>query len=175
MQRVREAEVSPPCAIAGDWIAAFEDSFAPALAKVNDTLGAPAWQLDRYVATRNLIATRIRRRLSGGRHSVDEDWRGLIDTAVGKAALPGDQDEEAARTEKATALAEVFRSRASALIGPAGTGKTTLLQALLSIPSVRQGGVLLLAPPGRRVCRCRSGQAMCRPSHWRNSCSARPL
>lgn len=147
--RVREADVSPPCLIGGDWISAFEDGFAPVLAKASDAKGSPAWQLDRYAATRTLIATRVRKRLGGLRHAADEDWRAHIDEAIGHPAPPHDTDEEAARVEKAFALAEVFRSRVSALIGPAGTGKTTLLQALLSIPSVRQGGVLLLAPTGK--------------------------
>ena len=147
--RVREAEVSPPCAIGGDWIAAFESGFAPILVKASDAAGAPAWQLDRYDKTRALIAARVRKRRGGVRHTGDEDWRARIDAAIGHPAGAGDADEEAARTEKAAALAEVFRSRVSALIGPAGTGKTTLLQALLSIPSVKQGGVLLLAPTGK--------------------------
>lgn len=147
--RVREANVSPPCPIGGDWIAAFEDRLIPTLVKASDADGAPAWQLNRYDRTRSLIATRIRKRLGGMRHSGDEDWRAHIHAAIGHPAEAGDDDEHAARTEKATALAEVFRSRVAALIGPAGTGKTTLLQALLSISSVKQGGVLLLAPTGK--------------------------
>jgi ATP-dependent exoDNAse (exonuclease V) alpha subunit len=47
------------------------------------------------------------------------------------------------------ALEELYRSRVSVLIGPAGTGKTTLLLALLSLDQVRKGGVLLLAPTGK--------------------------
>jgi hypothetical protein len=46
-------------------------------------------------------------------------------------------------------LEELYRSRVSVLIGPAGTGKTTLLLALLSLDQVRKGGVLLLAPTGK--------------------------
>lgn len=149
VKRVREAEVSPPCAVGGDWIAAFESGFGSALAKASDASGAPAWQLERYAGTRDLIATRIRKRLKGVRHAGDAKWRDLIDDAIGSKAAPSDGDEQAARTEKAEALEEVFRSRVSALIGPAGTGKTTLLQALLSVPSVQTGGVLLLAPTGK--------------------------
>ena len=57
--------------------------------------------------------------------------------------------EELARLEKAKALEEIYRSRFSVLIGPAGTGKTSLLTALLSLQSVAAGGVLLLAPTGK--------------------------
>lgn len=149
VQRVREAEVSPPCAIGGDWITAFEDTFERVVTNAPMASGAPAWQLDRYAATRELINSRVRRRLSGVRHDGEEDWRSRIDTALGGPMSGSDAIEEAARHEKAVALEELFRSRVSVLIGPAGTGKTTLLLALLSLDKVRHGGVLLLAPTGK--------------------------
>lgn len=149
VERVRNKEVSPPCTITGDWIAAFEKSFAPELEGAQTATGASAWQLRRYAATRTLIGTRLKRRLGGARHAGDYDWRDLIDKALGGPAKKGDAAEEMARKEKASALEELFRSRASVLIGPAGTGKTTLLLALLSLDQVRKGGVLLLAPTGK--------------------------
>ena len=59
--------------------------------------------------------------------------------------------EERARSEKAAALEEIFRARVSVLIGPAGTGKTTLLQILCGLPEVSTGGLLLLAPTDREA------------------------
>lgn len=149
VERVRTAEVSPPCAITGDWIAAFADNLIPQLKRAETANGAPAWQLDRYAATRALIGTRLKRRLGGARHAGEHDWRALIDKALGGPVKQADSAEEMARAEKASALEELFRSRASVLIGPAGTGKTTLLLALLSLDQVRKGGVLLLAPTGK--------------------------
>src|SRR4051794_7768448 len=49
---------------------------------------------------------------------------------------------------KARALATLARSRVAALVGPAGTGKTTMLKALCS-DLVVAGTVLLLAPTGK--------------------------
>lgn len=149
VQRVRELEISPPCAVTADWISAFKSGFAPELEESATATGAPAWQLERYAASRRLIDTRIKRRLGGARHTGEHDWRALIDQALGGAVKKPDATEEAARNEKAAALEELYRSRASVLIGPAGTGKTTLLLALLSLPQLRSGGVLLLAPTGR--------------------------
>ena len=146
---MRGAEVSPPCAISGDWIAAFKESFVPHLESVETAAGLSAWQLDRYAGTRALIGSRIRRRLGGARHAGEYNWRELIATALGGTAKNGDVSEGAARAEKASALEELYRARASVLIGPAGTGKTTLLLALLSLDQVRKGGVLLLAPTGK--------------------------
>src|SRR5206468_5548392 len=60
-----------------------------------------------------------------------------------------DPGEDAARSEKANALSVLAQSRIAALVGPAGTGKTTMLRALCSHPDVAGRGVLLLAPTGK--------------------------
>ncbi len=57
--------------------------------------------------------------------------------------------EELRADEKAAALEELFAARFSLLLGPAGTGKTRLLQMLCDLPEVRGDGVLLLAPTGK--------------------------
>ena len=46
-------------------------------------------------------------------------------------------------------MAELAEARLSVLIGPAGTGKTTLLSVLCSHPEIEAGGILLLAPTGK--------------------------
>ena len=67
--------------------------------------------------------------------------------------MPEDPDEveleELARREKAAALEELFSASISLLLGPAGTGKTRLLQMLCNLAEVRGDGVLLLAPTGK--------------------------
>jgi ATP-dependent exoDNAse (exonuclease V) alpha subunit len=85
-----------------------------------------------------------------GKLAGEHDWRNLIDHQLPPFADASDPEtEELARLEKAKALEEIYRSRFSVLIGPAGTGKTSLLTALLSLPSVATGGVLLLALTGK--------------------------
>ena len=89
------------------------------------------------------------------------DWRKLVDAAIGfpvDATSQTDTDEpnrdELARQEKAAALQAINGARLSVVIGPAGTGKTTLLRAFLLASDVRDGGVLLLAQPARRASSC---------------------
>ncbi|SNX75093.1 UvrD-like helicase family protein [Cereibacter ovatus] len=150
VQRVRDLEVSPQCAIGADWIEAFGTFLKARIAVALMADGTPAWQLQQYAKSRDLISARVKRRLAGKRHPGEHDWRALIDQQLPPFAAASDSEtEELARVEKAKALEEIFRSRFSVLIGPAGTGKTSLLTALLSLPSVATGGVLLLAPTGK--------------------------
>ena len=90
--------------------------------------------------------------MGGKRHVGDLDWRGLVDEGIEEPLPENPQErslEERARDEKATALEQHFRSRLSVLIGPAGTGKTTLLKVLCSLPGLSDKGLLLLAPTGK--------------------------
>ncbi|MGH3924975.1 MAG: AAA family ATPase, partial [Pseudonocardiaceae bacterium] len=81
---------------------------------------------------------------------MDADWRSVIDKLLNEP-IPADDDgdEELARQEKAAALKVLATSRISVLIGPTGTGKTTLLRALSTLAPVEAGGLMLLAPTGK--------------------------
>lgn len=151
VQRIRDMDISPACLISSDWIDTFKSKLEDRLSETRMADGAAAWQLREYAQYRDLISSRVTRRLAGKRHTGDYDWRGLIDDHLRQSppAAGHETEEENARKEKAIALEELFRSRFSALIGPAGTGKTSLLTALISIPSVERNGVLLLAPTGK--------------------------
>ena len=69
-------------------------------------------------------------------------------SALDRSGLKREDIGDDARKEKAAALAELAASRFSVLIGPAGTGKTTLVAALCRAPEIKEGGILLLAPTG---------------------------
>lgn len=114
--------------------------------------GESAWQLDRLAEAGAVIAAEVERRIEAGPIEVEGRWREAIDGAIDQpmpAAADDDFDaEEAARAEKARALKTLARARIGALVGPAGTGKTTMLKALCSDPRLA-GRVLLLAPTGK--------------------------
>lgn len=152
IQRIRERPLEPACPLDDDTLAVTEDSFAPVVSAVTLAGERPALQLDRLVATREIIREAVRRRLRAPRHASSHDWAALVGAGLG-SALPLDdaerEAEEKARAEKTAALEEIFASRVSVLIGPAGTGKTTLLRVLCGLPDVLQGRTLLLAPTGK--------------------------
>lgn len=150
VQRVRDLDITPRCMIGSDWIEAFGAFLKEKIGAAQMADDAPAWQLNRYMTFRDLISTRVRRLLAGKRHTGNHNWRTFIDQQLPPFENSSDPEtEESARREKAYALEEVYRSRFSVLIGPAGTGKTSLLTALLSLPPINNGGVLLLAPTGK--------------------------
>jgi hypothetical protein len=110
--------------------------------------GSSAYQLARLADARSSISRQVSRRFQAPPLKAAADWRQVIDHAL-KDQQADDDDERLARQEKAAALEVLATSRLSVLVGAAGTGKTTLLRALASLPEVSGGGLLLLAPTGK--------------------------
>lgn len=152
-RKLSALDLAPPCDPPDAVFELAVEEFDPLLVERGLARDAGrAWQLDRLAATTARIASEVRRRLEEA--PLDTDWnlRERIDDVIGET-LPSDpalrEIEEQARHEKAQALGVLARSRVSVLIGPAGTGKTTMLEALCSDPAIQAGGVLLLAPTGK--------------------------
>lgn len=149
-KRLAALALDPPCDPTSDLFELAAEGFVPVLRETPLAKSrGRGWQLARLADAADLIAGDVARRVELGPIEVQWDWRDLIDCSIDEPADPDDSEEEAARAEKALALREIARSRISALVGPAGTGKTTLLRALCTSPEVRAGGVLLLAPTGK--------------------------
>jgi energy-coupling factor transporter ATP-binding protein EcfA2 len=148
--RTRDA-YDPPVNATADLLVARGDDLAPVLVPASLFDGTQAWQLDRLSQTRELIAHQIGRRASAGCIPVEADWGALVDGVLPTPADADDEFEVQARAEKADALRKMATGRFTALVGPAGTGKTTLIDALQQIDEVAAGGILLLAPTGKAV------------------------
>ncbi|MET7774040.1 ATP-dependent RecD-like DNA helicase [Nocardia sp. NPDC005366] len=108
----------------------------------------PAYKLIRLADVAEVIRTWISPRLGSKRFGSLAQARSVIDAII-KDPVGADLEEEAARREKAAGLEELYASPLSVLIGPAGTGKTTLLRALVSLPGVAGSAPILLAPTGK--------------------------
>ena len=150
IRAVTGAAVKPSVELTTDLLPVIKDELGPFIREI--TLGSEgAFQLGRLVADGALIRKTVNRRLSAQRHAVTVDWRARLDALLGPLPPGADEqeDEERARSEKTEALDELANSRLSVLVGPAGTGKTTLLKVLTSERDIASGGVLLLAPTGK--------------------------
>lgn len=106
----------------------------------------PGLKLARFTYTADVIRMKIAELRGRPRHPDLTDARSLIN-AVLPPMPAGDDAEDRARAEKAAGLAELFASPLSVLIGPAGTGKTTLIKAL--VDKIGADRILLLAPTGK--------------------------
>lgn len=84
--------------------------------------------------------------------SLGVDWKALLVTAICKSGNDLDESNERhadALAEQATALENITTRRLSVLIGQAGTGKTSIVGALVECKPLIQEGILLLAPTGK--------------------------
>ncbi|CAM3484657.1 UvrD-like helicase C-terminal domain-containing protein [Flavobacterium longum] len=98
----------------------------------------------------NFVKKRVRRNVDP---KIEQNWRQLIDDKFGQIKLNTPQwyqeRDDRARQEKANALETLSNSRVSVLIGPAGTGKTTLLNLFCEQDFIANGTILRLAPTGK--------------------------
>ena len=99
---------------------------------------------------KNFVQKRIRRAINP---PIQQDWLLLMEHEFGKVdeSKPDwyQERDKKARQEKANALDVLSNNKVSVLIGPAGTGKTTLLNILCRQPFISSGTVLRLAPTGK--------------------------
>lgn len=148
VRAIRDLPIKPDCSIDGDLLDVIATKLSPLIQVCNLKNGSPAYQLDRYASIGALIRSTVKKRMSGKRHTINVDWHQELNKKFGKIDLT-EKEEERARYEKAAALKELAESRFSVLIGPAGTGKTSLLSVLCNQQPIKNSGILLLAPTGK--------------------------
>jgi ATP-dependent exoDNAse (exonuclease V) alpha subunit len=147
---LRELPLPDKILIDGDKYELAEEAFVGAITNVEMKDGSPAYQLSRMAEISNIIRDRITKRKQADRLVIKEDWKKLLDEELDKYTQgKPDKNEPKAREEKVAALVEMAESRISVLIGPAGTGKTTLLTILARQADIEKGGIVFLAPTGK--------------------------
>ncbi|SHO59924.1 AAA family ATPase [Algoriphagus zhangzhouensis] len=150
INKIHEINFHPLAKPNSDHMEVAEDVFASHIHITEMKNGEVAYQLDRLKKTQEIINAKVKNSLKGDRLAFPADWRSLLDEELSEHTK-GEPDEEElkAREEKAAALKEIAESRFSVLIGPAGTGKTTLLSILAKQSEIKGNGVLFLAPTGK--------------------------
>ena len=163
--RFDEAKIEPTCPVNRDILTAVDPFLGTEIKIIPEEIVVDTesgiqkkypkfYKLQRLQEFKEIIYRYIERRVNKGkRHDISIDWREVIEAVFGPIdnKLPEwfKQKEEVARKEKSAALNEIARSRFSVLIGPAGTGKTTLLNLFSEQPQIKNTKILRLAPTGK--------------------------
>ena len=145
--------LEPVCPVTADMITAIESFMSSEVIKREMKDGTKYYKLTRLNNFDMEIEKRVRKRLKATKIPVNADWRKLLDEKFGGNSGQLPELEELARNEKASVLKVLAESRLSVLVGDAGTGKTTVLSVLCNEPSIKAGGVMLLAPTGKATVR----------------------
>lgn len=158
---IRDMSISPRCEVNADYYELASSSFAGVLSQQTMQDGSVAYQLDRLSKAGKIIRDRVERRYKASKLEVHADWAGLLEAELRDKKVEGSPEtEQNARKEKAAALKTLAEGRISVLIGPAGTGKTTLLKVLGQEPGIKKEGILLLAPTGKARVRMEDATGM---------------
>lgn len=145
--QIRDLPLLPECYVSQDYFNIAEEIFDGVIIKTMINEDEPCYQLYELSEIGNLISSTVRKRKTAKPIQIEKNWRKVIDDKFKGDKV--DQLEELARTEKAAALEVLAKSRFSVLVGPAGTGKTSILSALCSQEEIKKDGVLFLAPTGK--------------------------
>jgi len=166
LHRAAMLDLARSCVIGADWPAANRATLDGVVELVDVRIGeadgqaVAALQLaelrDRETRLRSILSKRAAKTLP----EIEADWPTLLKQAISEAGgsfNPENERHVLALREQAEALRRLTSRRLTALVGRAGTGKTSVMGALLLCPSLAKDGVLFLAPTGKA--RVRLGKA----------------
>src|SRR3954464_10230230 len=118
----------------------------------SETTAVPSLHLATHADTEQRLANRLLKRAAKPVASSGAEWRALLIeaiTASGAVVDPNEQRHAEALEEQQDALERISTRRLGLLVGRAGTGKTSVLGALVRCDAIANDGVLLLAPTGK--------------------------
>lgn len=166
LQKVVRLDLERECTVGYDWSVAHAGLLSGVIELHELPSGAveappvPAFQLTALADREKRLRTVLGQRAMKALAPLKVDWKALLMQAIESAG--GRYDSANARHvealgDQAAALERVVSRRVTALVGRAGTGKTSVLGALLLCEPIARDGVLLLAPTGKA--RVRLGKA----------------
>ena len=147
-----------PILVTPEWVdgnASFlEESTSRLVIDVKDekTRSIPSLQLSELKGREEKLRRILHARCSKEIPSIKADWKRLITLAIessGQKINPQNKRHMNALAEQALALEQVTSRRLSALVGSAGTGKTSVVGGIVNCEALQKEGILLLAPTGK--------------------------
>lgn len=165
LKKVSELDLARPCIIGSDWVIGHTAELASVVDMVEmpaqeERPAAFALQLSDLKRREEKLRSLLSRRAQKPAPKLEADWKKLVVEAIenaGGAFQPNNERHQDALVEQAAALERIVSRRLSALVGRAGTGKTSVMGALLLNKEIARDGILLLAPTGKA--RVRLGRA----------------
>lgn len=164
LQRIGSLDLAHPCVIGSDWPSTNRSTLAGVIELIDIPAkeGAPkaALQLTELQGREDRLRSVLGKRAGKPVAPIKADWRKLLVTAISEAGGKFDKTNEIHRQaidEQAMALERLLARRLSVLVGRAGTGKTSVMGALMLSDALTKDGILLLAPTGKA--RVRLGKA----------------
>lgn len=166
VEKAAALKLAHPCLIGIDWPATNATALAGTVELVDlpapdgQQAGISALQLTELKTREDKLRSVLSKRAGKAAPTLMPDWKKhLVDAikAAGGAFDPKNARHVSAIDEQATAVARLTSRRLTALVGRAGTGKTSVMGALLLNEALARDGILLLAPTGKA--RVRLGKA----------------
>jgi len=167
LERIPRIDLNQPCNIGVDWLNA-NQSFLSEVVETIDISGKlgeddrqiPSLQLIDLKMQEHQLRRILRARIQANTVAPSVNWHDLLKQAITEGGAKFDMRNPRhtdALTEQAQALSRITSRKLAVLTGKAGTGKTSVLGALLRCDDIVRDGVLLLAPTGKA--RVRLGKA----------------
>jgi hypothetical protein len=159
LERLGDLDLAPPCAIPPDWLPAnasvLEKSIeqlalpGPEVSDAEEPEAIASVQLTAVKKREEKLARILVSRAERGLPSLNADWEQLLLASIGEDFNSEDARHVDALAEQKGALERITTHKLSLLVGRAGTGKTSILGALVRCQPLADEGILLLAPTGK--------------------------
>lgn len=154
LDRVAALDLERPVSIDHDWVAGNDAALAGEISRLDLVVDpdrgveTACLQLDDLAGRERKLRSLLSKRAEKPVAPLGEDWHALLRAGLHRHDATNHR-HVAALDEKAHALEMITTRRLSVLVGRAGTGKTTVLGALLRSAKLAKDGVLFLAPTGK--------------------------
>lgn len=161
LSRIQDLDLARPCVVPIDWFAAHDEFLSGVIGRFGAEVPVgdgtktivDSLQLERFADTEKKLSNRLLKRAAKEIPSTGAPWRELLIEAVAATGAKVDPENDPrhadALDEQVSALEQMTTRRLGVLVGRAGTGKTSVLGALVRSEEIAEDGVLLLAPTGK--------------------------
>lgn len=161
LTRIGHLDLARPCVVPLDWFRGNAGFLEDAVRQIDVEVPAleggglqkvSALQLTVHEQTEERLARTLLKRAERGLPPISAPWRELLIEAIRKTGAEVDLSNPRhvdALEEQQQALERITSRRLGVLVGRAGTGKTSVLGALVRCKPIADDGVLLLAPTGK--------------------------